>query len=104
MTEVDPPTTHATDASLTASDSGSSSDVAPKQSDNAKPGPAKARRRVYAVVPSHEVLTDDECEVVGRGGAYPVRVANYLPEHEDFLDFLVDASLVDWAKASGGSR
>ena len=48
-------------------------------------------------------MTPDECEAVGNGGAYPVHVSEYLPEHEGFLDYLIEVSLDEWSRA-GGTR
>ena len=67
-------------------------------------GQATSGRRIYVVIPAREALTHEESETVGSGGAYPVHVSEYLPEHESFLDYLIDASFDDWARAAGRGR
>jgi hypothetical protein len=57
--------------------------------------------KYYAVIPTPEGLSPEEKVRVERGGPYPVRVRAYLPEHEDFLDFLIDVSLNEWSGGGG---
>ncbi len=66
--------------------------------------PTNPRGIFYVTIPPLEGLTPEEREVVESGGQYPVHVAEYLPQHESFLDYLIDASFDDWSRAAGGGR
>ena len=55
----------------------------------------------YVRVRSWQHLTLDERATVTRGGEYPVEDLDYLPEHETFLNFLIDGSLKAWSPSSG---
>ena len=66
--------------------------------------PANTDRRFYVTIPSYEALAADARARVDDGEPYPFTVSEHLPEHETFLDYLIDQSVEAWRRAAGGNR
>jgi hypothetical protein len=66
-----------------------------------RPTPTLRAGRYFTVIPAFERLTPEEREVVESGGAYPVRVVNHLPQHRDFVDYLIERSFEAWTRSPG---
>ncbi len=58
------------------------------------------RRRFFATIPHWKHLSPDEQLVVADGG-WPVRIADLLPEHLAFIDFLVAGAVEEWERSAG---
>ncbi len=58
-------------------------------------------RRFFTVIPSPATLTQEERIIVEHGGDWPVRTVEHLPQHEQFLDFLIERSIAAWTRSKG---
>jgi hypothetical protein len=80
---------------------------APPDTNSTPPTPTTNKNlpsRFYVVIPTYETLTTREREAVDEGAAWPVREMAYLPEHETFLDFLIERGMNAWSRVNGGGR
>ncbi len=65
-------------------------------------GPGVGRpRRFWLKIRASEQLNAEERAAVEEGAAYPVEEMCHLPEHEDFLDYLIDRSIAAWIRSQG---
>ena len=71
--------------------------------DKPKPSPPSTRKRFYTIIPTYASLSPEEQAATVTHG-YPHRVVDHLPEHEEFLDYLIDVSFEDWTRAGGAGR
>jgi len=55
----------------------------------------------YVTIPAPRQLSPKEQETVSAGGSYPVHVSEHMPEHETFLDYLVERSVAAWSRSRG---
>lgn len=58
-------------------------------------------RRFWVKIRASEQLNAEERAAVEEGAAYPVEEMCHLPEHEDFLDYLIDRSITAWIRSQG---
>lgn len=63
--------------------------------------PGAGPERYYIVIPGLQALTPEQRAEVERGGSYPILKRTHLPEHETFVDFLIERSLSAWTRSRG---
>ena len=64
------------------------------------PSPANTQGIFYARIPTYDTLSPVEREAIIADG-YPVRLMEHLPEHETFVDYLIEQGLDAWTRSQG---
>jgi hypothetical protein len=62
-------------------------------------GAANLQRKFYVTIPSYGHLTLEQRGAVDDGGKYPILVDEYLPEHSEMLEFLIERSIEAWRRS-----
>ena len=60
--------------------------------------PRNHRRKFYVVIPGWKSMTPAEREQEAKDAVWPVRIREYLPEHLDFIQYLLERSLAKWSR------
>lgn len=55
-------------------------------------------RTFFVVIPRVETFKGDELAAY-EAGHYSLRICEHLPEHRDFIDYLIDGSLDAWTRS-----